>query len=1277
MSENRVVKIIIDDGSLEKALDRDKKLVEKLDRQLANLKEGTKQWNDVTKDRENILKRIQQTEDQMAGKLGPSINQLKARQRELNRELNQMPIELRKSSAAAMELKKVDAELAKVRNEARATGGVLANLKTRIGTLADGFNKYLGMAGAGIAAVTGLAMGFMNQVRRAGELSDAHADVAKTTGLTTKEVKDLDRELRKIDTRTPRQELLKLASQAGKLGINSKKDVLEFVEAADKINVALGEDLGADAIVNLGKINELMGTNAQYGYGEAMLKTGSAINALGANSMAAEGFLVQMAKRIGGVGAQSKMSIPEILGLSSTVDNLGMQAEMSGTAIQNVLIDMFQDTPKFAKMAGMSLQDFSDLMNKDVNEAFLRVLEGLKGNNSGMTELTANVSKLGIDGARGASVIMALAGKTDFLRQQQALANDEYNKGTSILDEFNTKNENAAAKLEKFGKKISASLSLMITPEMVSNMIDFTSRLLGFSTAAEQASNSMKKQSAEVSRLDRDSLPLIERYEVLKEKTELSVYEQEEMSIILKQLRETIPFTAFEFDEYGNAIGLSTQKSKEFIEQQKEILKVKTQKAFEENKEAAIEYANELEELNRKAAMLGSGRKVNVGLKFFDPNDIEDMKKFEVMLNDQKAKVKMALTEIESTGREVLGSTEKVTNTTWMGFTTGATRTLGEIATMVNYVSDETNKSTGKAGEGIVDLNKLTSTELQKIANDATNQNAEAAKKILEARMKFEQEANEKTEKEREKEAEKRRADIEKFVADLGRLNQEVANMGVEGLERDVQVIEQKYAKLFEEAKRLAQNTTELEKLKEKELAIIGEKYRKEREVKEKELSQELENIRLNATNRGIEKELVALDRKFDEMVKKAGTNQELIAEIEAARIEEKGRLELEHEQRIQAELLTSRKKTKDDELKAINKHYEDLLKKAGDNQELQKAIEFARIDAVDAWEKQKKGELSDFAITQGEAALNAIGQIMANNRRSEFEEANLELRQKQDNDTRALDEWYAKEMAVKGKSEAGKAIVEQQFREKKDALNKDYAEREKQLKLEQWQADKRAALGQAVIAGALAVVKALPNPFTATAAGIAAGLQIGIIAAEKPPKFEKGGVANGASHARGGIAMIDSSSGRKVGEMEGGEPYLILSRNTYSNNRDVINSLLDSSLNRNGAPIRYPRFGRQPNVNWGKVAAAAMVPHYALGGITPAKASSSNTSSSSEAESRQDVLMAGVMELLQLNATAISELRSQLQRPVKAITVIGNNEAEEVQEVFSENSFIDGGAEF
>lgn len=321
-----------------------------------------------------------------------------------------------------------------------------------MGKMADGFNRYFSMATAFMASFAGVALTVKSTVQAFAEYDDKLADVMKTTGLTRAQVVELDKAFADMDTRSSQQELLDLARVAGKLGISAQEDVLGFVRAADKIKVALTEDLGGnveESINELGKLVDIFKLSDEFGVEQALLKTASAINSLGAAGTANEGYLVELSKRMAGIAPSAGISIDKVLGLAATLDELGQPAEMAGTAVSQVITKMFKETATYAGIAGMSVKDFTDLLNRDANEAFIQLLRGAKGSGTGFAEMAQNLDSLGLDGARSTAVLGALADNIEKLREKQALSNDEFIKGTSIINEFNIKNNTTQAQLDK------------------------------------------------------------------------------------------------------------------------------------------------------------------------------------------------------------------------------------------------------------------------------------------------------------------------------------------------------------------------------------------------------------------------------------------------------------------------------------------------------------------------------------------------------------------------------------------------------------------------------------------------------------------------------------------------------------------------------------------------------------------------------------------------------------------------------------------------------------
>ena len=385
------------------------------------------------------------------------------------------------------ELGRVENRMATLRSGMGPFGRMWTDIKGQV----MGAGAVVGAFFAGGAIVNGMR----NLVRGSAEMSDALADVRRTTGLTAKEVQELSSELGRIDTRTSRAELLALATDAGKLGITGKDNLLQFVKAGDQIRVALGEDLGEDAIKSIGKLNQTFKVGEATGkdLGGQMLATGSAINALGQSSTAAESYLVDFSTRMAGVNQQSGISLQSTLGYAAALDQLGLQAETSSTALAQFTVGAFKDTATYAQVAGMETEKFAALLGANANEAILRVLEGLNGNNAGMQTMVEKLGLLDEEGARAISVLSGLASNTQLVRDQQAIANAEFEKGTSITNEFTVKNTTLAAELDKLGKefnKVFASRTL--TDFMVGAVRSFAS-FIGFLRDNREAITALAK----------------------------------------------------------------------------------------------------------------------------------------------------------------------------------------------------------------------------------------------------------------------------------------------------------------------------------------------------------------------------------------------------------------------------------------------------------------------------------------------------------------------------------------------------------------------------------------------------------------------------------------------------------------------------------------------------------------------------------------------------------------------------------------------------------------
>lgn len=381
---------------------------------------------------------------------GKTISQLRQESRKLSNEINKNLIPGTKEyNEAVQRLRGLNDRIDAHRKKIRGIGGAWDSIKKEI--------RSFGAIALGALGAQQLFQGIDNLIQRNAQLDESYRDVAKTTGLTVEQVKVLSSELKKIDTKTSRKDLLALAEVAGKLGKTGEKEIVGFVNAADKINVALGKDLGGNienTIRQLGKISQLFGVEAQFGTEDSLLKIGSSINSLGASSTANEEYLVEFTKRLGGVASQAGLTVDQVLGLAATLDQLGQTSETSTTALSQLLVKIGSEVETFAEIAGVSTETFSKLLEEDANAALIAVFEGSKTTKGGVEGLARTLDQLGIDGSRAAGVLGALSNNTELLKDQQKLAAEEFRKGTSIIDEFNVKNEGLAANLAKIQKAI-------------------------------------------------------------------------------------------------------------------------------------------------------------------------------------------------------------------------------------------------------------------------------------------------------------------------------------------------------------------------------------------------------------------------------------------------------------------------------------------------------------------------------------------------------------------------------------------------------------------------------------------------------------------------------------------------------------------------------------------------------------------------------------------------------------------------------------------------------
>lgn len=390
-------------------------------------------------------RQMQLVNNTMANLKTSSIRDLEYSIKALNQQMHGMERGTEQFKQMELKAKQLKAELQAVRAEGVAQ-------ESWIKRSADWFNRMQGIALGAVAAISGITFTVKKCVEEYAKMDDEMTNVRKYTGQAAEEVERMNEDFKKMDTRTPRQKLNQLAEDAGRLGITSTAAVEEFVDGADKINVALGDDLGDKAVSQIGKLAQMFGEDKTKGLRGDMLATGSAVNELAQNSSASAGYLVDFTARVAGVGKQAGFTQAQIMGLASVLDQNMQQDETAATAVQNLLAKMFQDSSKFAKIAGLNVKDFAKTLKEDANGALLQFLAAMRAK-GGFADLAPMFEEMKMDGSRATGVLTVLADKLDDIKTAQNLASEAYSEGTSVLNEFETQNESVQAQLDKASKK--------------------------------------------------------------------------------------------------------------------------------------------------------------------------------------------------------------------------------------------------------------------------------------------------------------------------------------------------------------------------------------------------------------------------------------------------------------------------------------------------------------------------------------------------------------------------------------------------------------------------------------------------------------------------------------------------------------------------------------------------------------------------------------------------------------------------------------------------------
>lgn len=280
---------------------------------------------------------------------------------------------------------------------------------------------------AGIAAATKTAI----------EFEDAWTGVTKTVNATPQQFEKINAGLKNLaqTTSSTYQDIAHYAELAGQMGIPTDSIVgftKTITELGDTTNL-----VGEEAAQSIAKFSNVMvsqskKTNTYYS------RLGSTIVDLGNKFSTTEADIMAMATRLGVAGKMVGFNSNQVLGLSTALSSLGIEAAAGGSSISKMLktIDLSVSTgdkklQKFAEVSGMTSQQFQKAWGEDAAGTFLKFAEGIGKS----ADVTKTLDELGIKEVRQAQSMGALAQSSDVLASALNVSKNAWNDNTAMANE--------------------------------------------------------------------------------------------------------------------------------------------------------------------------------------------------------------------------------------------------------------------------------------------------------------------------------------------------------------------------------------------------------------------------------------------------------------------------------------------------------------------------------------------------------------------------------------------------------------------------------------------------------------------------------------------------------------------------------------------------------------------------------------------------------------------------------------------------------------------------
>jgi TP901 family phage tail tape measure protein len=297
------------------------------------------------------------------------------------------------------------------------------------------------------------------------ETEDAMLGLQKTTELTATEVNGLVAEMQRLSgdvTSTSTAKLLEIAEAAGRMGIEGAENIAAFTKSIDALSSATGlaGDETAQAIAQILNVTGEAQSN--------VVGVSSVIAELGNTTATTEEQIVHFAKRLATDTASVRLTSSEVLGMSASFAEMGMQAEGASTVIGRTfrfLDDAVKGGGKgmedLQRVTGMTAKQIEQAFGQDKVGLFTNFVAGIGRMQDGGETLNGILDDMGIKSDENARILGLMSQRYTTLTENVETANRAFAEGDAHFEEMAKKEAALSSSMQRLQNQIKRVASVV------------------------------------------------------------------------------------------------------------------------------------------------------------------------------------------------------------------------------------------------------------------------------------------------------------------------------------------------------------------------------------------------------------------------------------------------------------------------------------------------------------------------------------------------------------------------------------------------------------------------------------------------------------------------------------------------------------------------------------------------------------------------------------------------------------------------------------------------